>query len=50
MDENYVARLQQQVVDSSRDGSSLDRNTITDLLDAVLDDRMPLAWFHCLPA
>ena len=46
MDENYVARLQQQVVDSSRDGSSLDRNTITDLLDAVLDDQMPLADFE----
>ena len=46
MDENYVARLQQQVVDASRDGNSLDRNTITDLLDAVLDDQMPLADFE----
>ena len=46
MDENYVARLQQQVVDASRDGNPLDRNTITDLLDAVLDDRMPLADFE----
>ncbi len=46
MDENCVARLQQQVVEASRDGKSLDRTTITDLLEAVLDDRMPLAEFE----
>ena len=34
------------MADASRDGKSLDRNTITDLLDAVLDDHMPLADFE----
>ena len=34
------------MVDASRDGKSLDRDTITDLLDAVLDDHMPLADFE----
>ena len=46
MDENCVTRLRQQMADASRDGKSLDRNTITDLLDAVLDDHMPLADFE----
>ena len=34
------------MVDASRDGKSLDRDTITNLLDAVLDDHMPLADFE----
>ena len=34
------------MVDASRDGKSLNRDTITDLLDAVLDDHMPLADFE----
>ena len=34
------------MADASRDGKSLDRETITDLLDAVLDDHMPLADFE----
>ena len=34
------------MADASRDGKSLDRTTITDLLDAVLDDYMPLADFE----
>ena len=34
------------MVDASRDRKSLDRDTITDLLDAVLDDHMPLADFE----
>ena len=46
MDENCVARLQQQMVDASRDGKALDRDTITDLLEAVLDDRIPLTEFE----
>ena len=46
MDENCVARLQQEMVDASRDGKSLDRVTITDLLESVLDDRIPLAEFE----
>ena len=46
MDENCVARLQQQMVDASRDGKALDRDTITNLLEAVLDDRIPLAEFE----
>ena len=46
MDENCVARLQQEMVDASREGKSLDRVTITDLLESVLDDRIPLAEFE----
>ena len=46
MDANGVIRLRQQMADCSRDGKSLDRNTIGDLLDAVLDDHMPLADFE----
>ena len=46
MGENCVARLQQQMVDASRDGKALDRDTITNLLEAVLDDRIPLTEFE----
>ena len=34
------------MVDAGRDGKSLDRGTITDLLESVLDDRIPLAEFE----
>ena len=34
------------MVDASRDGKALDRDTITDLLEAVLDDRIPLTEFE----
>ena len=46
MDENSVMQLRQQVGDACRNKEPLDRDTITDLLDAVLDNQMPLADFE----